>query len=143
MASPTTARRPKSPTSSPPRVVRFLETGAADPGLFAPDVFCDFTLPTWRIQGAGRAATLALRTENHPCAEPRDPHRFDPTPTGFVLEVEEEWVDDAGTPWYCREMLACRRRPRGHRRARRVLHRRLGPRPGRRARRRPWQLIRP
>ena len=30
--------------------------------------------------------------------------RFDPTPTGFVLEVEETWDDDAGS-WYCRELF--------------------------------------
>ena len=31
-------------------LVRYLETGEAAPGLFAPAVFCDFTMPTWRIQ---------------------------------------------------------------------------------------------
>ena len=64
MASPTTTRTPTRELAA--AVVRFLETGAADPGLFAPDVFCDLTLPTWRLQGAGRAATIALRTDNHP-----------------------------------------------------------------------------
>ena len=66
MARPTTTRAPEVTAEIAAALVRFLETGTADPGLFAPDVFCDFTLPTWRIQGEGRAATLALRTDNHP-----------------------------------------------------------------------------
>ena len=79
MASPTTTRTDDRVAAA---LVRFLETGTADPGLFAPDVFCDFTLPTWRLQSAGRAATVALRTENHPSAEPGDPPPRRPRPTG-------------------------------------------------------------
>ena len=30
--------------------------------------------------------------------------RCDPTPTGFVLEVEEEW-EQGGEAWYCRELF--------------------------------------
>jgi hypothetical protein len=30
--------------------------------------------------------------------------RFDPTATGFVLQVEEEWDAD-GESWYCRELF--------------------------------------
>jgi hypothetical protein len=30
--------------------------------------------------------------------------RFDPTPTGFVLEVEEAW-DAGGEHWTCRELF--------------------------------------
>jgi hypothetical protein len=30
--------------------------------------------------------------------------RCDPTPTGFVLEVEEEWTN-AGESWYARELF--------------------------------------
>jgi hypothetical protein len=109
MASPTTTRTDALAAA----VVRFLETGAADPGLFAPGVFCDLTLPTWRLQSAGRAATIALRTDNHPCASRVTRHRVDPTPRGFVLEFEEEWVDDGGTPWYCRQMLRADVGPEG------------------------------
>jgi hypothetical protein len=105
MASPTTTRSSGDAAELAAAVVRFLETGVADPGLFAPDVFCDFTRPTWRTQSAGRAATIALRTDNHPWRSRVTRHRVDPTPSGFVLEFEEEWVDDAGTPWYCREIL--------------------------------------
>ena len=40
--------------SSPTQFVAFLETGERRrTGLFAPDVFCDFTMPTWRLQAAG------------------------------------------------------------------------------------------
>ena len=109
MASPTTTRTDEPAAA----VVRFLETGADDPGLFASDVFCDLTLPTWRLQGAGRAATVALRTENHPSPSRVTRHRVDPTPSGFVMEFEEEWIDEAGTPWYCREMLRADVGPEG------------------------------
>src|SRR4051794_27517495 len=33
--------------------VAYLETGRTAPGLFAPGVFVDFTMPTWRLQAAG------------------------------------------------------------------------------------------
>ena len=111
MASPTTT--PSDTAALAAAVVRFLETGAADPGLFAPDVFCDFTQPTWRTQAVGRAATLALRTDNHPWRSRVTRHRVDPTPAGFVLEFEEEWVDTAGTPWYCREIVRADVGPEG------------------------------
>ena len=62
MASPTTTRTEELAAA----LVRFLETGAADPGLFAPDVFCDLTAADVAAPGAGRAATIALRTDNHP-----------------------------------------------------------------------------
>ena len=39
--------------------IAFLETGNVPPGLFAPDVFCDFTLPIWRLQARGVAAPPA------------------------------------------------------------------------------------
>ncbi len=32
------------------KLITFLETGAAPGGLFAPDVFVDFTMPQWRLQ---------------------------------------------------------------------------------------------
>ena len=39
MASPTTTRTEELTAA----LVRFLETGTANPGLFAPDVFCDLS----------------------------------------------------------------------------------------------------
>lgn len=85
-------------------LVTFLETGTAPGGLFAPDVFCDFTLPTWRLQALGVEALLALRHHGHPSPGRVPRHRLDPTPTGFVLEVEETW-HERGEHWYCRELF--------------------------------------
>ena len=80
------------------RFIVFLETGEAPTGLFADDVFCDFTLPKWRLQAQGRESVVALRREGHP-AKGRVPRwRCDPTPSGFVLEVEERWNED-GKEW--------------------------------------------
>jgi hypothetical protein len=84
--------------------IAYLETGEAQPGLFAPDVFTDFTMPTWRLQAQGVEDSLALRSGGHPGPGQVMRSRFDPTPTGFVLEVEEAWDDDADH-WYCRELF--------------------------------------
>jgi hypothetical protein len=84
--------------------VVFLETGNAPEGLFAPDVFCDFTMPTWRLQASGIEDAVALRKAGHPGTSTVPRWRFDPTPTGFVLEIEEDWTDDGGR-WTCREMF--------------------------------------
>ena len=61
------------------KFVRYLETGEAPDRLFAPDLFLDFTMPTWR---SGRLAegALALRKAGHPspgtgAALPARPHR--------------------------------------------------------------------
>ncbi len=86
------------------RLVVFLETGSAPSGLFTPDVVCDFTMPRWRLQARGVEGLVALRRAGHPGPGRVPRSRFDPTPTGFVLEVEEEW-DDAGESWYCRELF--------------------------------------
>ena len=86
------------------RFIVFLETDEAPTGLFADDVFCDFTLPKWRLQAQGRESVVVLRREGHP-AKGRVPRwRCDPTPSGFVLEVEERWNED-GKEWYCRELF--------------------------------------
>jgi len=86
------------------QMITFMETGAPPEGLFTPDVFCDFTMPQWRLQAQGIEDVTALRKAGHtgPSSVPRS--RFDPTTTGFVLEVEERW-DDGGESWYCREMI--------------------------------------
>jgi len=84
--------------------VTFLETGEAPERLFAPDVFCDFTMPRWRLQAEGVGAVVALRRHGHPGPGRVPRSRFDPTPAGFVLEVEEVWVAD-GEHWYCRELF--------------------------------------
>lgn len=87
------------------RFIEYLETGEAPDGLYAPDVFLDFTLPRWRLQARGRDDAVTLRRAGHPRPGTVPRSRFDPTPTGFVLEVEEVWDDDAGEQWYCRELF--------------------------------------
>jgi hypothetical protein len=85
-------------------MVRFLETGTPPKGLFRPDVFCDFSLPHWRLQTQGVEETVRLRKDGHPGAGRVPRWRTDPTPDGFVMELEETW-EDTGGPWYCREMI--------------------------------------
>ena len=43
------------------RFIVFLETGTVPDGLFAPNVFCDFTMPKWRLQSEGIDGLVALR----------------------------------------------------------------------------------
>ncbi|MFZ1881994.1 MAG: hypothetical protein WAU41_17780 [Gaiellaceae bacterium] len=83
--------------------IAFLESGEVPDGLFAPDVFCDFTLPHWRLQADDVAGLVALRRRGHPGPSRVIRSRFDETPAGFVLEFEERWEDTSGT-WYCREL---------------------------------------
>ena len=86
------------------KLITFLETGSPPDGLFAPDVFCDFTMPQWRLQARGIEDVTTLRKGGHPAPGKVPRSRFDPTTTGFVLEVEERWVD-GGESWYCRELF--------------------------------------
>jgi hypothetical protein len=86
------------------KFVTFLETGDPPDGLFRPEVFLDFTLPQWRLQVGGAEAVVQARRQSHPVAGSVPRWRCDPTPTGFVLEVEERWTD-AADQWYCREMF--------------------------------------
>jgi hypothetical protein len=85
-------------------LIGFLESGTAPDGLFADEVFCDFTMPQWRLQAQGPRAVVALRKSGHPGPGRVPRSRFDATATGFVLEVEEEWEQD-GESWYCRELF--------------------------------------
>jgi hypothetical protein len=86
------------------QLIAFLETGKAAPGLFAEDVFLDFTLPRWRLQAEGLRDVIQLRLNGHPGVGRVARSRCDATGSGFVLEVEEEW-HDKGEAWYCRELL--------------------------------------
>jgi hypothetical protein len=86
------------------RFVDFLETGRVADGLFAPDLFTDFTMPTWRLQAVGIDDALALRRAGHPMPGRVARSRLDRTERGFVLEVEERWDGD-GDSWYCRELF--------------------------------------
>jgi hypothetical protein len=86
------------------KFIQFLETGSAPDGLFTPDAFCDFTMPQWRLQAQGAEDIVRLRKGGHPGPGRVPRSRFDATPTGFVLEVEEEWEQD-DEQWYCRELF--------------------------------------
>ena len=86
------------------RLITFMETGTVPDGLFTPDVFCDFTMPQWRLQAQGIEDVAALRKAGHPGPSRVPRSRFDRTTTGFVIEVEEQW-DSGGESWYCRELL--------------------------------------
>jgi hypothetical protein len=86
------------------RFVEFLETGSVPAGLFTADVFCDFTLPKWRLQAQGIDEVVALRKAGHPGPGTVPRWRCDATASGFVLEFEESWRQD-GTDWTAREMV--------------------------------------
>jgi hypothetical protein len=87
------------------KLVAFLETGTPADEAFHPDLFCDLSLPQWRVQTDTLAAMVHLRHTSHP-----DPGRVgrwssEPTRSGFVFEFEERWTDASGESWYAREML--------------------------------------
>lgn len=84
-------------------LIAFLESGDAPPGLFAPDVFFDVTVPHWRVQALGRDEAVALRLGQHPAPGRVVRFRLDETTTGFVLEFEERW-EERGREWYAREI---------------------------------------
>ena len=87
------------------RFVKWLQTGD-DPGdLFAPDVFGDVTLPHWRLQADNRDDLLAIRANGHPWPGNITVERLEPPPRGWVMQMEERWIDDQGQSWYCREMF--------------------------------------
>jgi len=89
--------------SAAERLVAFLEDGVAPAGLFTADVFCDFTMPLWRLQAQGVEEVVALRRQGHPSPGEVTRWRCDTTPTGFVIEFEESW-DDGSERWTSREM---------------------------------------
>ena len=86
------------------KLIEFLAANEVPDGLFAADVFVDFTMPTWRLQASGVTDSVAMRLAGHPGPGSVPRWRFDPTPTGFVLEVEEAW-DSGGEHWTCRELF--------------------------------------
>ncbi len=103
------ARAKATPTQSEvelavDKLVRYLETGSAPAGLFAPDMFTDLTLPHWRVQAADAGGLLALRAGFHPYPGLVRVERLERTGHGFVLEFEERWTY-GGQAWYSREML--------------------------------------
>ncbi len=99
----TTTSRPDA-TTAVAQLISYLETGVAPDGLFAPDVFLDLTLPTWRLQADNVADALALRRQGHPYPGKVRVERVEPTERGFTMEFEERW-EDGGQHCYCREMI--------------------------------------
>jgi hypothetical protein len=85
------------------KLVGWLESTHVPDGLFTGDVFLDFTLPQWRLQAQGVRDVATIRQNGHPAPGRVTCLRYDPTPSGFVLEWTEEW-DENGDHWYCREM---------------------------------------
>jgi hypothetical protein len=85
-------------------LIRYLETGVAPDGLFAPHVFTDMSLPHWRIQATTAEEILAVRAAAHPAPGRVRVERVERTEHGFTIEIEERW-DHEGQHWYCREMI--------------------------------------
>jgi len=85
-------------------LIRFLETGVAADGLFAPDVFSDVSLPHWRVQADTDEGLLAIRVKGHPFPGQVRVERLEQTGHGFTMEFEERWEHE-GQRWYCREMV--------------------------------------
>jgi hypothetical protein len=95
--------RPDS-TTAVAKLIRFLETGSAPDGLFAPDVFADVSLPQWRVQSATAEQVVAIRADGHPFPGQVRVERVEPTDRGFTIEFEERWHTQ-GQRWYSREMI--------------------------------------
>lgn len=87
-------------------LVRWLETGVRPDDLFAEDVFVDLSIPHWRLQVEGAAATFELRADGHPSPGEVAVRGLDRTSRGFLIEFEERWYAE-GQRWYCREMIHC------------------------------------
>jgi hypothetical protein len=86
------------------KIITFFETNEAPDGLFADDLFLDYTSPLWRLQAGTREGAVALRRAGHSSPGRVARSRVDVTTTGFVMEFEEVW-DEAGDHWYAREMV--------------------------------------
>jgi hypothetical protein len=87
-------------------LVRWLETGIRPDDLFTQDVFCDLSLPHWRVQGQGLDDVFGLRENNHPFQGLVRVEALDRTSRGFLLQFEERWEAE-GRQWYCRELMHC------------------------------------
>lgn len=92
------------PGTAVANLIRFLETGIAPEGLFAPDVFTDLSLPHWRIQTTTAEEIIAVRAAEHPWPGQVRVERVEQTGHGFTIEFEERWIHE-GQRWYCREMI--------------------------------------
>jgi len=87
-------------------LVTWLETGVRPDAMLADDVFCDLSLPHWRLQGVGPDALFGARESSHPYPGQVRVEALDATSRGFLLQFEERWEAD-GQRWYSRELLHC------------------------------------
>jgi len=87
-------------------LVAWLETGVRPSGMFADDVFCDLSLPHWRVQASGPDAVFGVREADHPYQGRVRVEALDRTTRGFLIQFEERWEAE-GQPWYCRELIHC------------------------------------
>jgi hypothetical protein len=104
------------------KLIEFLETSEVPDGLFTADVFCDFTMPTWRLQARGvedsvaRAARRPPRAGDGAAAAVRsDADRVRPRSRGG-LGLGRRALDLS-------RAVPRRHRRRGHHRALGLLHR--------------------
>jgi len=86
-------------------LIAFLEQNTAPDGLFQPDVFCDISLPQWRLQTGSVDDLVAVRRQSHPVRDLVSRWRSDALHDGFVFEFEERWTDAHGEDWYAREII--------------------------------------
>jgi hypothetical protein len=89
-------------------LIAFLEQNTAPHGLFQPDVFCDISLPQWRLQTGSVDDLVAVRRRSHPDLGRVSRWRSDALHNGFVFEFEERWTDAHGENWYAREIIRAR-----------------------------------
>ena len=66
-------------------LVAFLETNTLPAGLMHPDVFCDLSLPQWRIQTTGADALNVYGAKAIPDPRPCLRSSADPASSGFVF----------------------------------------------------------
>ncbi len=86
-------------------LVEFLQTNIMPDGIVQPDVFCDLSLPEWRVQTTSTEALERLRRQSHPHLGQVSSWSAEPTASGFIFEFEERWTDARGESWYSRELL--------------------------------------
>lgn len=86
-------------------LVEFLQTNTLPDGIVQPDVFCDLSLPEWRVQTTSAEALERLRRQSHPDLGQVSRWSAEPTASGFIFEFEERWTDARGESWYSRELL--------------------------------------
>ena len=105
-AQPATTTGPApDPVVAVAGLIRFLETGIAPDGLFAPGRVRGPVAAA--VAGPGRdrrSGSLADPGRRSPVPGQVRVERVEPTEHGFTIEFEERWEHE-GQQWYCREMI--------------------------------------